>query len=267
MMPVALLEDLELILTTAASTGRSVVAVFTSSSCKICQQAAPAWLALVEEFATTQLQFVDIDIDKGPEVAMAMEVSAVPTFKVFQNGQEVGAMRGANLGAVRQLCERQVSGQAHLPSAADSTARKQARAVARQQENRQQSVGRKHAQKLAIGEMLADASNRERARTALATLLKLVSNVIESPAELKFRTIRAENKAIKEKLLGCAGARELLLAAGFEYRRRPLGEAALLEPLPSHTHPQEEELYVLPDGNLTELIEFQSGLSTILSHL
>ena len=81
----------------------------------------------------------------------------------------------------------------------------------------------------------------------------------------------AKNKAIKERVLGCAGARELLLAAGFEHRRRPLASEAApfvpLPPQPPQPQQQEEELYVLPEGDLAELVEFRSGLATVLSHL
>jgi hypothetical protein len=62
-------------------------------------------------------------------------------------------------------------------------------------------------------------------------------------------------------VLSCEGAREMLLAAGFEHRQ-PLGEAAALQ-----EQKQQEELYVLPEGNMVELAEFRSGLETVLSHL
>lgn len=135
---------------------------------------------LAGEFAES-LDFVNVDIDQSPETAMALEIGALPTFKVFSCGEEVGAMRGARLDAVRALLQRQVNGEQHIPSAADSTARKQARA--RQQENREvpfqqhnSQRSQQQAQKLALTAMLRDPSKRDRARIALATLLKLVSN-------------------------------------------------------------------------------------------
>ena len=261
MHSVASLDDFELALATAASAGRDLVAVFTSSACEICCKAAPTMEMLAGEFAQ-RLTFVLVDIDETPETAVILDIGALPTFKIFANGDEIAAMRGANANAVRQLLERQVAGQKHLPSAADSAARKQARAVARQQENRSQQPP---AAKKALAAMLADEANRDRARAALTTILKLVSNVIQSPTDPKFRTIRAENKAIKEKVLDCAGAREMLLAAGFEHRR-PLGDAAQPQQ-PQELEQQQEELYVLREGGMAELVEFRRGIETVLSHL
>lgn len=47
-------------------------------------------------------------------------------------------------------------------------------------------------------------------------LLKLLDNVIREPQNSKYRTIRLENKVIKEKLLCLNGIRELLAGIGFE---------------------------------------------------
>lgn len=47
-------------------------------------------------------------------------------------------------------------------------------------------------------------------------LLKLLENVIREPQNNKYRTIRLENKVIKEKLLCLNGIRELLASIGFE---------------------------------------------------
>lgn len=46
-------------------------------------------------------------------------------------------------------------------------------------------------------------------------LLNLLENVIREPENPKYRTIRLENKTIKEKLLALVGARELLIRIGF----------------------------------------------------
>lgn len=46
-------------------------------------------------------------------------------------------------------------------------------------------------------------------------LLNLLENVIREPDNPKYRTIRLENKVIKEKLLVLNGAREVLTQIGF----------------------------------------------------
>uniref|UniRef100_A0A1I8Q858 Peptide-N(4)-(N-acetyl-beta-glucosaminyl)asparagine amidase n=1 Tax=Stomoxys calcitrans TaxID=35570 RepID=A0A1I8Q858_STOCA len=51
---------------------------------------------------------------------------------------------------------------------------------------------------------------------AVRIILVLLDNILGSPAEKKYRTIRLENKTIKEKLLSLEGCGELLLAMGFK---------------------------------------------------
>ncbi|XP_060660274.1 peptide-N(4)-(N-acetyl-beta-glucosaminyl)asparagine amidase [Drosophila nasuta] len=51
---------------------------------------------------------------------------------------------------------------------------------------------------------------------AARILLVLLENVLSQPNNLKFRTIRLENKAIKEKLLSLSGSERLLAAIGFK---------------------------------------------------
>ncbi|EDW08409.1 peptide-N(4)-(N-acetyl-beta-glucosaminyl)asparagine amidase [Drosophila mojavensis] len=51
---------------------------------------------------------------------------------------------------------------------------------------------------------------------AVRILLVLLENVLSQPNNLKYRTIRVENKAIKEKLLSVEGSERLLNAIGFK---------------------------------------------------
>lgn len=61
---------------------------------------------------------------------------------------------------------------------------------------------------------------------AARILLVLLENVLSQPNNLKFRTIRLENKAIKEKLLALPGSERLLIAIGFQ--RTPTSNAFTL---------------------------------------
>lgn len=61
---------------------------------------------------------------------------------------------------------------------------------------------------------------------AARILLVLLENVLSQPNNLKFRTIRLENKAIKEKLLALPGSERLLFAIGFQ--RTPTSNAFTL---------------------------------------
>lgn len=51
---------------------------------------------------------------------------------------------------------------------------------------------------------------------AVRILLVLLENVLSQPNNLKYRTIRMENKTIKEKLLSLEGSERLLNAIGFK---------------------------------------------------
>lgn len=60
-----------------------------------------------------------------------------------------------------------------------------------------------------------ESANRNEYIESVTILLKLLDNVIREPYNDKFRTIRLENKTIKEKLLPLNGVREFLLQIGF----------------------------------------------------
>lgn len=59
-------------------------------------------------------------------------------------------------------------------------------------------------------------NSSERYSDGVVILLRLLDNVIREPQNNKYRTIRLENKVIKEKLLCLNGIRELLTSIGYE---------------------------------------------------
>lgn len=255
-------DDLDVILATAASIGHSVIVAFTAATCDLCQQGTPAFVALAAA-KPCGLEFVQCDIDVAPEAAIAFEIGALPTLKVFRAGVgEVGAMRGlANLDALQQLVERERAGQMHRPSAADSSERKEQRARERWQAAESEPSAQLQAQRSALAVMLADATNHERSRVALSTLMRLVVNVLESPAEAKYRTIKVENAAIRQKILSVPGAREMLLAVGFEH-------ISAASPLTEPSTNAGPERFVLPDAaSMAALAEARRGIETVLAHM
>ena len=64
--------------------------------------------------------------------------------------------------------------------------------------------------------MFACGASEEAVLACLATIRKLLSNVVSQPLESKFRKIKLGNKAVKEKILSVEGGVEVLVAAGFE---------------------------------------------------
>ena len=214
-----------------AVAGRAVVVDFTATWCGPCRAIAPVFEALSAEF--TWADFVKVDVDQNQETAMACGVSAMPTFKVFLAGVEVGAMRGANPDGLRELVARHAGTQPAAQRPAVDQASRQA------------------AQREALQAVLSDSA---RAPVALDLLLRAFRNVLDAPTEPKYRSLKAANKAVKEKVLACPGGGAMLLAAGFE--RRNVGELA------------RPELYVLPDdADLAHLRDTCAAVETLLQHL
>lgn len=60
-----------------------------------------------------------------------------------------------------------------------------------------------------------EAAERHQYIEGVTILLKLLDNVIREPHNDKYRTIRLENKTIKEKVLSLNGVREFLMKIGF----------------------------------------------------
>lgn len=58
-------------------------------------------------------------------------------------------------------------------------------------------------------------ANRNQYIESVTILLKLLDNVIREPQNDKYRTIRLENKTIKEKVLTLNGVQEFLMKIGF----------------------------------------------------
>ena len=101
--------------------------------------------------------------------------------------------------------------------------------------------------------MAAVCSDVERMWPALETLRKILGNVVAEPSEPKYRTLKAENKAVKDKVLACRGGRQMLEAAGFE--RQNVGELA------------RPELYVLPaEADLRHLQDTCTAIDALLAN-
>ena len=59
-----------------------------------------------EEYTEESVIFAKVDVDRAADVARELEIAAMPTFKLFGPGGEVGCTRGWSEDAVRRLLAR-----------------------------------------------------------------------------------------------------------------------------------------------------------------
>ena len=66
---------------------------FTADWCQPCKKVKPIVEELNREYAPGMFQMIDVDIEK--EMAKSFELKSVPTFVLFENGNEINRLTGA----------------------------------------------------------------------------------------------------------------------------------------------------------------------------
>ena len=84
--------------------GKPLVIDFTASWCPPCQMIGPKYESKVAEY--TELVMKKVDVDANSDAARAAGIQAMPTFKVYKNGEEADMMRGANEAGLYELLDR-----------------------------------------------------------------------------------------------------------------------------------------------------------------
>jgi len=81
-----------------------VVVDFFATWCGPCKMIAPK----IEEWSKSMdnVVFLKVDVDDTDDVAQKYEISAMPTFKFFKNGEVVGEVMGANVDALKTAIEK-----------------------------------------------------------------------------------------------------------------------------------------------------------------
>ena len=82
-----------------------VVIDFTASWCPPCQMIAPKFAELSEK-VKDKATLVKIDVDDNSAASEAAEISCMPTFQFYKDGNKIHEIQGANIDAVTQAIEQ-----------------------------------------------------------------------------------------------------------------------------------------------------------------
>ncbi|KAG5926794.1 hypothetical protein E4U53_002994 [Claviceps sorghi] len=86
-----------------------VVADFYADWCGPCKQIAPIFQRLASQHASPKkVAFAKVNVDSQPEVAQQNRVSAMPTFKIFQNASCIQTIQGADATGLSQAVAKAV---------------------------------------------------------------------------------------------------------------------------------------------------------------
>lgn len=94
----SLQEDFDSFLKDAGS--KLVVIDFYADWCGPCKIIAPKVLKMADEF--TDVCFAKVNVDENSDTAEAEDITAMPTFKLYKNGNKIDELTGANEAKLRE---------------------------------------------------------------------------------------------------------------------------------------------------------------------
>lgn len=86
-----------------------VVVDFFAERCGPCKMIAP-YLDEMSEKLAWQVSFYKVDVDQEQAVASSQSIQAMPTMKIFKDGQEAKTIVGADLKALWTALQEMVGG-------------------------------------------------------------------------------------------------------------------------------------------------------------
>ncbi|KAK3606138.1 hypothetical protein CHS0354_010767 [Potamilus streckersoni] len=86
------------------SGNKLVVVDFTAAWCGPCQRIAPIFEQMAKDL--TDVSFIKVDVDKNEETAAACNISAMPTFQFYKNGNKLEEFSGADVEKLKQTVMR-----------------------------------------------------------------------------------------------------------------------------------------------------------------
>lgn len=115
-----------------------------------------------------------------------------------------------------------------------------------------------------LEKLKAEVTPWEAARECIDTVLLYVSNILDNPAEDKFKVLKKGNGALQRRVLSKPGGEQLLLNLGFVEEQSEQGDAILRlkDSLPPHPGPtwfaaarRAIQGYLAEQGDLTRVID------------
>jgi len=89
------------IIAKAKSENKIIIVDFTAVWCGPCVRVAPIFADFSEQYS--KLIFLKVDIDECKDIAERYKVEAVPTFKIFKEGNEADVIEGADVNGLKEL--------------------------------------------------------------------------------------------------------------------------------------------------------------------
>jgi len=83
------------------SSNKLVVVDFWATWCPPCVMIGPKFAALAD--LETSVDFYKVDVDKSDEICSAAQISCMPTFLFYKNGEVVDRLEGASEPRLKEL--------------------------------------------------------------------------------------------------------------------------------------------------------------------
>lgn len=87
------------------NTRTKAIVDFYGEWCPPCKRFAPTFEALSHKYTGISFYKVNVDLPEIVEIVETFDISSLPTFMIFNNGEKKGATRGANEMSVVALIE------------------------------------------------------------------------------------------------------------------------------------------------------------------
>ena len=83
------------------NSGKPIIVKFTAKWCGPCKSIAPKYEQLSNVYK--DIMFLEVDVDDNQDISAVCDISAMPTFQLFNNGSLVDYFQGANITRLENI--------------------------------------------------------------------------------------------------------------------------------------------------------------------